>query len=95
MARPPNSIEDVPMEYRKALAYLIQKKVEGLAKIIKHLEDDSGMQKMMVSRGEHYQELIPWLMKGDKHDAPPQCTCSYNDSEEMTSHAPLCEITKG
>lgn len=24
----------------------------------------------------------------------PQCTCSYEDSEEMTSHAALCAVSK-
>jgi hypothetical protein len=24
----------------------------------------------------------------------PVCTCSYDDSEEMTAHAPLCQINR-
>lgn len=29
-----------------------------------------------------------------KEARPALCTCSYDDSEEMTRHAPLCEFTK-
>ena len=32
------------------------------------------------------------VKKLELYDPPKRCTCSYDDSDEMTSHAPLCSL---